>query len=166
MIEIQKLKKRDQYLKKLIGFHDAELVKVITGLRRCGKSSLLKLIQHLQENGIRLEQIVDINFESHDFRGVMSDEVYHYVKEKVVPDKRMYLFFIELQRNNETAPPVRLRLHPRQPPHHHYVGIRSRETYLSNILGVAACRNGITVRYVRIQDLLNGVPVARGEGLT
>lgn len=44
MIEIHKLKKRDQYLKKLIGFHDAELVKVITGLRRCGKSSLLKLI--------------------------------------------------------------------------------------------------------------------------
>lgn len=47
MIEIQKLKNRDRYLKKLIGFQDTEPVKVIIGLRSCGKSSLLKLmIQH------------------------------------------------------------------------------------------------------------------------
>ena len=99
MMEIQKLKKRDRYLKKLIGFQDTELVKVITGIRRCEKSSLLKLmIQHLQENGIQPEQIVEMNFESHDFRGMTSDEVYHYVKEKIVSDKCMYLFFDELQR--------------------------------------------------------------------
>lgn len=99
MIEIQKLKNRDRYLKKLIGFQDTEPVKVITGIRRCGKSSLLKLmIQHLQKNGVQPEQIVEMNFESHDFRGMTSDEVYHYVKGKIVPDKRMYLFFDELQR--------------------------------------------------------------------
>lgn len=99
MMEIQKLKKRDRYLKKLIGFQDTEPVKVITGIRRCEKSSLLKLmIQHLQENGIQPEQIVEMNFESHDFRGMTSDEVYHYVKEKIVSDKCMYLFFDELQR--------------------------------------------------------------------
>ena len=99
MIESHELKNRDRYLKKLIGFQDTEPVKVITGIRRCGKSSLLKLmIQHLQETGIGQEQIVEMNFESHDFRSMTSDEVYHYVKERAVPGKRMYLFFDELQR--------------------------------------------------------------------
>lgn len=99
MIDSHELKNRDRYLKKLIGFQDTEPVKVITGIRRCGKSSLLKLmIQHLQETGIGQEQIVEMNFESHDFRSMTSDEVYHYVKERAVPGKRMYLFFDELQR--------------------------------------------------------------------
>lgn len=99
MIESHELKNRDRYLKKLIGFQDTEPVKVITGIRRCGKSSLLKLmIRHLRETGIGQEQIVEMNFESHDFRSMTSDAVYHYVKERVVPGKRMYLFFDELQR--------------------------------------------------------------------
>ena len=99
MIESHELKNRDRYLKKLIGLQDTEPVKVITGIRRCGKSSLLKLmIRHLWETGIGQEQIVEMNFESHDFRSMTSDEVYHYVKEKAIPGKRMYLFFDELQR--------------------------------------------------------------------
>lgn len=99
MIESHELKNRDRYLKKLIGFQDTEPVKVITGIRRCGKSSLLKLmIRHLRETGIGQEQIVEMNFESHDFRSMTSDEVYHYVKEKAIPGKRMYLFLDELQR--------------------------------------------------------------------
>ena len=99
MIESHELKNRDWYLKKLIGFQDTEPVKVITGIRRCGKSSLLKLmIRHLRETGIQAEQIVEMNFESHDFRNMTSDEVYHYVKERDVTGKRMYLFFDELQR--------------------------------------------------------------------
>ncbi len=99
MIESHELKNRDRYLKKLIGFQDTEPIKVITGIRRCGKSSLLKLmIRHLREIGIGQEQIVEMNFESHDFRSMTSDEVYNYVKEKAVQGKRMYLFFDELQR--------------------------------------------------------------------
>ena len=99
MIESHELKNRDRYLKKLIGFRDKEPVKVITGIRRCGKSSLLKLmIRHLRETGIGQEQIVEMNFESHGFRRYTSDEVYHYVKDRAVPGKRMYLFFDELQR--------------------------------------------------------------------
>lgn len=99
MIEPHELKNRDRYLKKLIGFQDTEPVKVITGIRRCGKSSLLKLmIRHLRETGVSQEQIVEMNFESHDFRNMTSDAVYHYVKDRVVPGKRMYLFFDELQR--------------------------------------------------------------------
>ena len=99
MIGSHELKSRDRYLKKLIGFQDTEPVKVITGIRRCGKSSLLKLmVRHLRETGIQAEQIVEMNFESHDFRNMTSDEVYHYVKERAIPGKRMYLFFDELQR--------------------------------------------------------------------
>ena len=99
MIESHELKNRDRYLKKLIGFQDTEPVKVITGIRRCGKSSLLKLmIRHLRETGVSQQQIVEMNFDSHDFRNMTSDAVYHYVKDRVVPGKRMYLFFDELQR--------------------------------------------------------------------
>ena len=99
MIGSHELKKRDRYLKKLISFQDTEPVKVITGIRRCGKSSLLKLmVAHLKEIGVSPEHIVEMNFESHDFRNMTSDDVYDYVKERTVPGKRMYLFFDELQR--------------------------------------------------------------------
>ena len=99
MTESHKLKKRDHYLNKLIGFQDTEPVKVITGIRRCGKSSLLKLMAaHLEETGIPAGQIIEMNFESNDFRKMTSDEIYDYVKNRVVPGGRMYLFFDEIQR--------------------------------------------------------------------
>lgn len=99
MIESHELKRRDIYLNKLIGFRDTEPVKVVTGIRRCGKSSLLKLmIQHLKDTGVLPEQIIEMNFESFDFRGMSAEDIYGYVKERIVPKKRMYLFFDELQR--------------------------------------------------------------------
>ncbi len=99
MIDTHELKKRDLYLNKLIAFQDTEPVKVITGIRRCGKSSLLKLMAvHLKENGIADEQILEMNFESHDFRDMNSNEFFDYVKQHIIPNKRMYLFFDEVQR--------------------------------------------------------------------
>lgn len=99
MIDTHELKKRDLYLKKLIAFRDTEPVKVVTGIRRCGKSSLLKLMaEHLKETGVAEEQIIEMNFESHEFKKTSADEFYHYVKDRVIPEKRMYLFFDELQR--------------------------------------------------------------------
>ena len=92
-------KNRDLYLKKLIAFQDTEPVKVITGIRRCGKSSLLKLmIQHLLDSGVSAEQIVEMNFESHEYRGLTSDGLYNYIKAMADPGKHMYLFFDEIQR--------------------------------------------------------------------
>ncbi len=99
MIDTHELKKRDLYLNKIIAFQDTEPVKVVTGIRRCGKSSLLKLmVKHLKETGIAEEQIIEMNFESHKFGKMSADDFYDYVKVRVIPEKRMYLFFDELQR--------------------------------------------------------------------
>lgn len=99
MIDTHELKSRKHYLDKLIGFQDTEPVKIVTGIRRCGKSSLLKLmIKHLQETGIADDQIVEMNFESYAFKKMTADDLYHYVEERVLADKRMYLFFDEVQR--------------------------------------------------------------------
>ena len=95
----ENLKARDIYLNQLIAFQDTESVKVVTGIRRCGKSSLLKLMQkHLLGNGVASEQILFMNFESMEYRGMDVKAFYQYVKERVLPDKRMYLFFDEMQR--------------------------------------------------------------------
>lgn len=99
MIDSKELKKRDLYLNKLIAFQDTEPVKVVTGIRRCGKSSLLKLMKHhLIESGVSENQIIAMNFESNAFKDLTSDEFYNYVKERVLSDKRMYFFFDEVQR--------------------------------------------------------------------
>lgn len=97
--EIRSLKKRDFYLNKLIAFQDTEPVKVITGIRRCGKSSLMKLmIRHLRESGISDEQIIAMNFESMEYRSMDIKSFYNYVCEKKPADKKVYLFFDEVQR--------------------------------------------------------------------
>ena len=93
------LRKRDIYLDRMIAFQDTEMIKVMTGIRRCGKSSLMKLMaKHLRETGIADEQILEMNFESMSFPDMDARGFYEYVKERVVPDKRMYLFFDEIQR--------------------------------------------------------------------
>lgn len=94
------LRKRDLYLKKLIAFKDTEPVKVITGIRRCGKSSLLGLmVEYLKtECKISSEQIIEINFESYNYKDMSADELYRYVKDRSVLGSRMYLFFDEIQR--------------------------------------------------------------------
>ncbi len=93
------LKKRDLYLKRMIAFQDTEMIKVITGIRRCGKSSLMKLMaQHLRENGITQAQILEMNFESMRFPDMDVRGFYEYVKAHILLDKRMYLFFDEVQR--------------------------------------------------------------------
>ncbi len=95
----QQLKNRNVYLKKLIAFKDTEPVKVVTGIRRCGKSSLLKLmVEHLKNSGISPENIIEMNFESYDLKDMTADELYRYVKGRAVTGERIYLFFDEIQR--------------------------------------------------------------------
>ena len=93
------LRNRDLYLNRLIAFQDTEPVKIVTGIRRCGKSSLMKLMaRHLRNNGVADKQIIEMNFESMDFRGMSAQALYRYVKERLPAKKRAYLFLDEVQR--------------------------------------------------------------------
>ncbi len=99
MITTDNLKRRDIYLNQLIAFQDKEPIKVVTGIRRCGKSKLLQLmVEHLLGEGIDKNQIIEMHFESMDFSLMNYKEVYDYVKERIIENKRMYLFFDEIQR--------------------------------------------------------------------
>lgn len=99
MLKKSELKRRDSYLNKLIAFRDTEPVKVITGIRRCGKSSLLKLmVNYLKDSGVDESQIIEMNFESFEFRRMTVEDFYFFVKGRVIANKKMYLFFDELQR--------------------------------------------------------------------
>ena len=93
------LRKRDLYLKRMIAFQDTEMIKVMTGIRRCGKSSLMKLMaEHLRENGVADDQILEMNFESMSIPEMDARGFYEYVKARICPDKRTYLFFDEVQK--------------------------------------------------------------------
>lgn len=91
--------RRDDYLQRLIEHKDIDLVKIITGIRRCGKSSLLELFRrYLKENGVSEENIIDINFESLRYRN-LTDYLafYDYVSSKISDNGKTYLIFDELQ---------------------------------------------------------------------
>ncbi|UQA80106.1 ATP-binding protein [Gardnerella vaginalis] len=113
------IKNRDIYLNQLIAFKDTEPVKVVTGIRRCGKSTLLKLMQkYLLNSGVEQNQIISINFESLEFQDMSYKDLYNYVKSRIESNsiesnsiesadiesssikhpKKTYLFFDELQR--------------------------------------------------------------------
>ena len=92
------LKPRDHYLRRLTAFQDTKPVKVITGIRRCGKSSLMKLmVQHLKETGVSDSQIIGLNFESLQCQGMDYRALYQYVMDKKPSEGTSYLFFDEIQ---------------------------------------------------------------------
>ncbi len=90
---------RSEYIKKLIAFKDKSVIKVITGVRRCGKSTLMELfIKYLQENGIDENQIISINLEDLDYYELQDPFKLHtYIKEKLVKNKKNYIFIDEIQ---------------------------------------------------------------------
>lgn len=93
------LRQRDLYLNRLIAFQDTEMIKVITGIRRCGKSSLMKLMaEHLRNTGVTNRQIIELNFESMNLPEMDARMFYEYVKERICPESRTYLFFDEVQK--------------------------------------------------------------------
>ena len=93
------LRKRNLYLNRIIAFQDTEMIKVMTGIRRCGKSSLMKLMaEHLRDTGVTDDQIIEMNFESMGIPDMDARGFYEYVKARICPNKRTYLFFDEVQK--------------------------------------------------------------------
>lgn len=91
---------RKEYLQQLINWRDKKVIKVITGVRRCGKSTLMDLYKsYLRQQGVADEQIISINFEDYDYIDLLEPRnFYAYVKERILSDGRMtYFFFDEIQ---------------------------------------------------------------------
>ena len=91
--------KRSQYLDKLKKLKDQQIIKVVTGVRRCGKSTLLLQFQdYLQECGITPSQIITINFEDIAFESLLDYKtLYSYIEEKLNPENTTYIFLDEVQ---------------------------------------------------------------------
>lgn len=90
---------RPEYLKFLIDFKDKELIKVVSGIRRCGKSTLFELFKdYLLANGVDKSQIISINFEDANFENLCDYKaLYGYVQSKMIADKKNYIFLDEIQ---------------------------------------------------------------------
>lgn len=90
---------RDDYLKKLLDFKDKDLIKIVTGIRRCGKSTLFDIyIKYLKEHSIQDKQIIKINLESQDYNFEDYKELYNYIKERIDNSRKNYVFIDEVQR--------------------------------------------------------------------
>jgi len=94
------LVQRQEYLDQLISWKDEQVIKVVTGIRRCGKSTLLMQFQGwLEENGVTQEQIVFINFEELEYEDLLDyRKLYQYLKERLVSGKITYIFLDEIQK--------------------------------------------------------------------
>ncbi len=90
---------RREYLNKLISFRDKRLIKIVTGVRRCGKSTLLQMYQDwLRENGVAEEQIIAVNLEDFDHYPLREPAALHaYIRDRLVPGRMTYVFIDEVQ---------------------------------------------------------------------
>ena len=91
---------REKYLEKIRPFYELDLIKVLIGIRRCGKSVLLnQIVEELKNNGVKEKQILFVNFELKEFSFIKNDDdLYAYVKKYVKEEKKYYLFFDEIQK--------------------------------------------------------------------
>lgn len=97
------MKNRDQYLNQLIALKDKSMIKIITGVRRCGKSTLLDLFEeHLHSAGVKPESIVRMNFESLEFDDIRDYKALNeYVTRKIITDSKTYILLDEVQTVDE-----------------------------------------------------------------
>ncbi len=93
---------RKEYLEELKRWKDKDLIKVVTGIRRCGKSTLFELfINDLIKSGVKKEQIIKINLEDADYNFLGYKELYDYINKKIDAKKQYYVFLDEVQNVKE-----------------------------------------------------------------
>lgn len=94
---------RPEYLNMLINFKEKDLIKIVTGIRRCGKSTLFDLYcKYLLDNGINNNQIIRINLEDYEFIDIENyKDLYEYINSKLLKDKMNYVFIDEVQKIEE-----------------------------------------------------------------
>ena len=89
---------RKEYLEELKKWKDKDLIKVITGIRRCGKSTLFELyIDYLKNSGVEEDHIISLNLESPEYNFKDYLELYNYVNDKIIDDEMYYIFLDEVQ---------------------------------------------------------------------
>ena len=98
--EVTAMVERKEYLNELISWRNEQVIKVVTGIRRCGKSTLLAQYQAwLKENGIPDAQIVSVNFEELEYEELLDyKKLYTYLKERLVDGQTTYIFLDEIQK--------------------------------------------------------------------
>ena len=92
--------KREIYLSRIRGFYNSDLVKILVGIRRCGKSVILKqIMSELKENGVDKEHLIYVNFELIEYEDLRDyKELNKYIKEKIIDEKKYYIFLDEIQK--------------------------------------------------------------------
>ena len=90
---------RERYLKKIRPFYNQELIKVLIGIRRSGKSVILtQIMDELKNEGIKDDHIIYINFEDFDYEEYTEPKkLNEYIKSKIIDDLKYYIFFDEIQ---------------------------------------------------------------------
>ena len=90
---------RPIYVDKIMAYVDTPFVKILTGVRRCGKSTILKMIMEKlnKERGVDIEQIVSYRFDTMEYEGMTAKQMYQELKSKLCPNKKTYFFLDEMQ---------------------------------------------------------------------
>ena len=94
--------KREMYLSRIRGFYDSDLIKILVGIRRCGKSVILnQIIDEIKEKGTDDEHIIYVNFEFIEYEELQDyKKLNKYIKEKIIDEKKYYVFLDEIQKVN------------------------------------------------------------------
>jgi predicted AAA+ superfamily ATPase len=97
-MEVINMINRPMYIDKIMPYVDTPFTKILTGVRRCGKSTILKLImEQLKARGISEERIVSYRFDSMEYEGMTAKQMYADIKSRLSPDEKTYLFLDEVQ---------------------------------------------------------------------
>ena len=96
---MQRTINREMYLNWLLKWRGQQIIKVISGVRRCGKSTLFAIYRdYLQKEGIGAEQIISLNFEDIEYEELCDyRKLYSYISQRLLPEKMNYIFLDEVQ---------------------------------------------------------------------